>query len=158
MTCRRAEVLDELLSVADVVSVHTALNESTHHLIGEGELATMKDCAILVNTSRGPVIDESALVAHCRANPRFAAALDVFEHEPAMAPGLADLPNVVVLPHIASATTWTRRGMASLAAANVSAMIEGYPVWDGDDVVSFLSGDLPAYAPSIVNAAELGLR
>ncbi|CAI7924660.1 unnamed protein product [Closterium sp. NIES-53] len=76
--------------------------------------------AILVNCSRGPVVDEVALVRHLKANPAFRAALDVFEDEPLMKPGLSTLPNVVVVPHIASASQWTRAGMAALAALNVA--------------------------------------
>ena len=74
-----------------------------------------------------------------------------------MKPGLTELNNIVVVPHIASATVWTRQGMATLAAANVAGILEGYPLLDGDDVVPLLSGDLPKVTPSIVNAKELGL-
>jgi hydroxypyruvate reductase 1 len=155
VTATRAETVEELLAVADVVSVHTVLDESTHHLINAETLAVMKPDAILVNSSRGPVIDEDALVAHCRANPEFAAGLDVFEDEPAMKEGLADLDNVVIVPHIASATKWTREGMATLAAANVAGILQGYPLWESDDVLPFLAGDVPRAVPSIVNSAEL---
>lgn len=158
VTCRRAETVEDLLSVADVVSLHTVLDDTTHHLINAERLAAMKSDAILVNSSRGPVIDEAALVEHCRANPQFTAGLDVFEDEPAMKPGLAELDNVVIVPHIASATKWTREGMATLAAANVAAVLQGYPLWGSDDVLPFLSGDVPRAAPSIVNAAELHLN
>ncbi len=158
VTCRRAETLEDLLSVADVVSLHTVLDDSTHHLINAERLAAMKPDAILVNSSRGPVIDEAALVEHCKANPQFTAGLDVFEDEPAMKPGLAELDNVVIVPHIASATKWTREGMAILAAANVAAILQGYPLWGSDDVLPFLSGDVPRAAPSIVNAAGLNLN
>ena len=79
----------------------------------------MKDDAVLVNASRGPLLDEAALVEHCRTHPGFRAGLDVYEREPTMAPGLAELDNVVMVPHLGSATTWTREGMATLAAANV---------------------------------------
>lgn len=157
VTCRRVETVEELLQQADVVSVHTLLDSSTRHLINASRLALMKEDAILVNTSRGPVVDEAALVAHCRTHPDFRAALDVFENEPAMAPGLADLDNVVIVPHIASATTWTREGMASLAACNVAAMLQGYPVSTTGDVLPFLTGTPPLAAPSIVNAKDLGL-
>jgi hydroxypyruvate reductase 1 len=157
VTCSRAETLEGLLAAADVVSLHTALTAETRHLIGAEELASMKDDAILVNSSRGPVVDEVALVEHCRSHPLFTAGLDVFEDEPAMKPGLADLDNVVIVPHIASATTWTREGMATLAAANVAALLQGQPIWKGDSVLPFLVGDLVPEAPSVVNAAELDL-
>jgi hydroxypyruvate reductase 1 len=117
----------------------------------------MKDNAVLVNASRGPVIDEAALVAHCREHPDFRAGLDVFEDEPDMKPGLSELDNIVVVPHLGSATSWTRRGMASLAACNVAALLMGYPVSGSDDVRPFLQGTPPRAAPSIVNAGELGL-
>lgn len=155
LTCRRLDSVAEVLGVADVVSIHTVLDDSTYHLIDAEALAAMKADAILVNSSRGPVIDEAALVEHLRANPEFRAGLDVFEDEPAMKPGLADLDNVVIVPHIASATVWTREGMSSLAAANVAAVLQGYPVWDSDDIGPFLTGDVPQAAPSIVNAEDL---
>lgn len=155
VSCRRADTVEDLLALSDVVSLHTVLDDSTIHLIDAERLGVMKPDAILVNSSRGPVIDEAALVEHCRANPDFKAALDVFEEEPAMKPGLAQLDNVVIVPHIASATKWTREGMATLAAANVAAVLQGFPVWESDDVLAFLSGDVPNAAPSIVNAAEM---
>ena len=157
VTCTRASTVEELLETADCVSIHTVLDESTHHLINAARLARMKPNAVIVNTSRGPVIDETALVAHCRENPNFRAGLDVFENEPDLAPGLDQLDNVVIVPHIASATRWTREGMATLAAANVAGLLKGYPVWNRPDILSFLEGDLPAVAPSILNAEELGL-
>ncbi len=157
VTCRRVETVEDLLREADLVSIHTVLDDSTRHLINTGRLALMKPDAVLVNTARGPIIDEAALVAHCQANPDFRVGLDVFENEPAMASGLAELDNVVIVPHIASATTWTRQGMASLAACNVAAILQGHPVWKGNDVLAFLQGEPPAAAPSIVNAADLGL-
>jgi len=154
---RRAETLEELLKESDVVSLHTALNESTHHLIDGSKLALMKKNAILINVSRGPVIDERALVEHCRRNPEFRAGLDVYEDEPALKPGLRELPNVVLLPHIGSATFWTREAMSTIAARNVAAVLSGYPVWKGEDVEIFLGEDPPKAVPSIVNAKELGL-
>jgi hydroxypyruvate reductase 1 len=158
VTAKRVETIEDLLAVSDVVSLHTVLDETTHHLINAERLAVMKSDAILVNSSRGPVIDEDALVAHCRTNPEFTAGLDVFEDEPAMKEGLADLDNVVIVPHIASATKWTREGMATLAAANVAGLLQGYPLWDSDDVLPFLSGDVPRAVPSIVNATELSIE
>jgi len=145
------------LQQADCVSVHTVLDESTHHLINAASLALMKENAILVNTSRGPVVDEAALVSHCRKHPDFRAGLDVFEDEPEMKPGLVELDNVLIVPHIASATRWTREGMATLAAGNVAGILMGYPVWNQPDILLFLEKDPPKAAPSIVNAAALGL-
>jgi hydroxypyruvate reductase 1 len=157
VTCRRAETVEDLLREADCISIHTVLDESPRHLINTERLALMKKNAILINTSRGPVIDEAALVAHCRSHPDFRAGLDVFEDEPALKPGLDELANVVIVPHIASATSWTRQGMATLAAANVAAILCGYPVWNQSDISSFLAPDPPKAAPSIINAQELGL-
>jgi len=158
VACRRCETVEELLSEADCVSIHTVLDDSTRHLINADRLARMKKNAVLINTSRGPVVDEAALVAHCRQHPEFRAGLDVFEEEPALKPGLADLENVVIVPHIASATRWSRQGMATLAAANVAALLQGYPVWNRSDITAFLEGDSPKAAPSILNAEELGLK
>jgi hydroxypyruvate reductase 1 len=157
VSCRRADSAEELLRDADCVSVHTVLDESTHHLINSERLALMKDDAILINTSRGPVIDESALVAHCQTHPNFRAGLDVFEDEPELKPGLVDLDNVVIVPHIASATSWTRQGMATLAGCNVAGLLMGYPAWNRPDILSFLEGDAPKAAPSILNAKELNI-
>jgi len=157
VTCKRAGSVEEVLREADVVSLHTVLNPATRHLINAERLALMKKHAILVNTGRGPLIDESALADHCRNHPDFSAALDVFENEPAIEPGLRELNNVIVLPHIASATNWTREGMASLAAANVAAVLQGYPVWSNTDILPFLEKEPPGAAPSILNAKELGL-
>ena len=158
VSCKRAESADEVLREADLVSLHPVLDETTHHLINRERLSVMKDHAILVNTSRGPVIDEEALVAHCEKHPNFRVGLDVFEDEPAMKPGLAALDNVVVVPHIASATIWTREGMATLAAGNVAAILRGHPVWQEGDILPFLGDKPPKAAPSIVNAKELGIR
>jgi hydroxypyruvate reductase 1 len=162
VTCARAETLEELLRASDVVSIHAALDESTRHLIGAPELAAMKERAILVNASRGPLVDEAALVAHCQTHPGFRAGLDVYENEPALSPGLAELENVVIVPHLGSATRWTREGMATLAAANAAAILSGWPVWPQaatrEDVLPFVGeGAPPEAAPSIVNADELGL-
>jgi len=157
VSCRRADSVEELLREADCVSVHTILEESTHHLINSERLALMKDNAILVNTSRGPVIDEAALVAHCQTHPDFRAGLDVFEDEPELKPGLVDLDNVVIVPHVASATRWTRQGMATLAASNVAGILMGYPAWNQPDILPFLEGDSPKAAPSILNAKDLNI-
>jgi hydroxypyruvate reductase 1 len=155
--CKRATKIEELLSEADCVSIHTSLDKTTRHLIDGERLALMKEDAILVNTSRGPIIDETALVHHCHKHPNFRVGLDVFEDEPVLKPGLADLQNAVIVPHIASATRWTRQGMATLAARNVAAILMGYPVWKGPDIFVFLGDNPPKAAPSIVNAKELGI-
>ena len=157
VSCKRVENLEDLLREADCISVHTILDDTTHHLINAERLALMKENAILVNTSRGPVVDEAALVAHCRQHPNFRAGLDVFEDEPDLKPGLDELDNVLIVPHIASATRWTREGMTTLAASNVAALLMGYPVWNEPDILPFLETDSPRAAPSIVNAKELGL-
>ena len=157
VSCRRAESVEEVLREADLVSLHPVLNETTHHLINKERLALMKENAILVNSSRGPVIDETVLIGHCKRHPNFRVALDVFEDEPEMKPGLSELDNVVIVPHIASATRWTREGMATLAASNVGAILMGYPAWQDQDTSPFLRGDPPKAAPSIVNAKEVGI-
>ena len=157
VTCKRAERIEDLLAEADCVSLHTVLDETTRHLINTERLGLMKESAILINTSRGPVIDESALVDHCQKHPDFKVGLDVFEDEPELKPGLAELDNVVIVPHIASATGWTRQGMATLAAGNVAAILMGYPAWQQPDISSFLEEDPPKAAPSIVNAQDLGI-
>ncbi|KAF8066182.1 HPR-A [Scenedesmus sp. PABB004] len=158
---RRCETVDEVLQEADVVSLHCNLDANTRHLINAERLARMKPDAVLVNAARGPCIDEAALVAHMRTHPEFRVGLDVYEDEPAMKPGLADLPNAVIVPHIASASMWTRSGMATLAAANVAGCVNGLPAYNGPDVTPFLEGPvagMPAAAPSIVNAKELGYK
>lgn len=116
---------DELLKVADVVTVHVPLLDSTHHLINAERLAQMKSSALLVNTSRGPVIDEVALVVALQNKTIKGAALDVFENEPTLAPGLTELSNVILTPHIASASEETRSKMATMAAQSVIDVLSG---------------------------------
>lgn len=117
--------LDELLSQSDFVSLHVPYASSTHHLIGERELALMKPSAILVNTARGPVVDEKALVRALQSGQIAGAGLDVFEHEPAVEPELLSMENVVLVPHIASASLKTRARMATMAAENIVAHVQG---------------------------------
>lgn len=116
---------EEVLREADVVSLHVPLIPSTVHLMSKARIALMKKTAYLINTSRGPVIDEAALVGALQAGVIRGAALDVFEHEPKLSKGLAKLPNVVLTPHTASATASARGGMARLAAENLIAFFEG---------------------------------
>ena len=117
--------LDELLASCDVISLHCPLTEQTRHLIGARELALMKPTATLVNTARGPVVDEVALAAALREGRIAGAGLDVYEHEPQVEPGLLDLENVVLSPHLGSATVETRTAMAELAARNAIAAVRG---------------------------------
>ena len=117
--------LDDLLTASDVVSLHCPLTPATHHLIGAAQLRAMKLTAHLVNTSRGPVVDEAALVAALDAGEIAGAGLDVFEDEPRVHPGLLGREDVVLLPHVGSATIETRTAMADLAVANVLAVLSG---------------------------------
>lgn len=119
------ENIDDLLKEADYASIHVPLLESTRHLINERRLAFMKPTAYLINTSRGPIIDEKALVSALQNKIIKGAALDVFENEPNLTPGLADLDNVILTPHIASGTIATREKMSLLAAQNINAVLEG---------------------------------
>lgn len=130
--------MDELLRQSDYVSLHVNLCAETTHLIGARELSLMKPTAYLINTARGPVVDEVALVAALKAGTIAGAGLDVYEDEPLMKPGLAECPNTVLLPHIASATVWTRSKMAEMAATNL---------------VAALNGEVP---PNLVNPEALG--
>jgi glyoxylate reductase len=117
--------LDQLLSESDVVSIHCPSNESTHHLIGAPQFNKMKPTAFLVNTARGPIVDEQALVDALRAKEIAGAGLDVFEFEPKINEGLLDRDDVVLIPHLGSATTETRDAMAMLAANNAVAISAG---------------------------------
>lgn len=117
--------LDDLLRQSDFVSLHVPLMAATRHLIGPAQLALMKPTAILVNTSRGPVVDEQALVDALKSGQIGGAGLDVFEFEPKVHPDLLGLENVVLAPHIASASVATRERMATLAAENCIAGLQG---------------------------------
>ena len=119
--------LDELLGTSDVVSINCPYSADTHHLIGPEQFEQMRSSAFLVNTARGPIVDEAALVRALRSGEIAGAGLDVYEHEPQLAPGLADLDNVVLIPHLGSATIETRAAMATLAARNTVAVLSGQP-------------------------------
>lgn len=121
---------EEVLKEADVVTIHVPLLPSTQHLINAERLALMKPSAYLINTSRGPVIDEAALVEALKAKTIRGAALDVFEFEPKLAKGLAELDNVIITPHIASASEETRNKMSEIV---------------GQDIVDFLAGETPGH-------------
>src|SRR5215203_1907543 len=117
--------LEQLLAEADVLSLHCPLTPQTHHLIGAAELASMKPTAVLINAARGPVVDERALAAALRSGVIAAAGLDVYEDEPRVEPALLELDNVVLAPHLGSATVETRTAMAELAARNAISVLSG---------------------------------
>ena len=119
--------LEELLAIADVVSLHCPLSAETHHLIDSAALGRMKPTAFLVNTTRGPVVDEGALAEALRSGAIAGAGLDVFEREPEVHPDLLGVENVVLIPHLGSATVETRTAMGVLAARNVVAVLGGEP-------------------------------
>ena len=119
--------LDELLTRSDIVTLHAPLTDESRHLIDAAALARMKPTAILVNAGRGPLVDESALVAALAGGTIAAAGLDVYEREPTLTPGLAELSNVVLLPHIGSATTEARGAMVRLCCDNIIAVLAGEP-------------------------------
>ena len=119
--------LDRLLNTSDIVSLHVPLLPETRHLIDKKALARMKRSAYLINTARGPVVDEAALAWALQNHLLAGAALDVYENEPAVHPELLKLDNVLLVPHLASATTETRTAMADLAADNVLAVLAGRP-------------------------------
>ncbi|MBW7997198.1 MAG: D-glycerate dehydrogenase [Candidatus Glassbacteria bacterium] len=121
---RRVE-LDELMRRADYISLHTPLSRETKHLIDERRIGLMKPTAFLINTARGPVVDESALVRALRNGKISGAGFDVYHDEPVLTPGLTELDNTVLLPHIGSGSHATRRKMAEIAAKNLSSVLEG---------------------------------
>lgn len=121
----KLRTIHQILKQADFVSLHVPLLKTTYHLIGGKEFRMMKKTAFLINTSRGPVVDEKALVKALKAKQIAGAAIDVFEFEPKLAPGLAKLDNVILTPHIASASTETRQEMSRVAARNIIAALDG---------------------------------
>ena len=117
--------LGRLLAESDFVSVHVPLTQETHHMLSTPQFGQMKRSAIIINTSRGPVIDEAALVEALNARKIAGVAMDVYEREPAVHPGLIPMPNVVLAPHIASATVRTRSEMSAMAARNMATAVRG---------------------------------
>jgi glyoxylate reductase len=117
--------LNDLLAESDFVSLHPPLNAETHHMIGDDEFKRMKPSAFIINTARGAIIDEAALVRALKAKSIAGAGLDVFEHEPRVARGLLKMPNVVAVPHLGSAVLELREQMANIVVDNVIALIEG---------------------------------
>ncbi|MEP7201551.1 MAG: D-glycerate dehydrogenase [Ilumatobacteraceae bacterium] len=119
--------LDELLATSDIVSINCPYSTETHHLMGPEQFEQMRSSAFLINTARGPIVDESALVGALRHGSIAGAGLDVYEHEPQLEPGLSELDNAVLIPHLGSATIETRAAMATLAARNAVAVLNGQP-------------------------------
>lgn len=117
--------LEKLLTESDFITINASLNESTYHLIDEKEFEKMNDNAIIVNTGRGPIINENALVKALKQKEIFGAGLDVYEYEPDVTPELLELDNVILTPHIGSATNNTRNEMAEMVAKDVLAVLEG---------------------------------
>jgi glyoxylate reductase len=117
--------LQDVLRNADFISLHVPLADTTRHLIGSREFAMMKPTSFLINTSRGPVIDEAALLSALRSGRIAGAGLDVYEHEPTVQAGLSPLPNVVLLPHLGSATLDTRVRMGLICLENIAAVLHG---------------------------------
>lgn len=117
--------MDELIESSDVLSLHCPYSPATHHLISENQLARMKSSAYLINTARGPIVNEEDLVEALKSGQIAGAGLDVFENEPAVHPGLLELENAVLIPHLGSATVETRAAMADIAATNALAILSG---------------------------------
>ena len=117
--------MDELIESSDVLSLHCPYSPATHHLMSENQFARMKKTAFLINTARGPIVDEAALVTALKSGEIAGAGLDVFENEPAVHPGLLELDNAVLIPHLGSATVETRAAMADIAATNALAILAG---------------------------------
>ena len=117
--------MDELIESSDVLSLHCPYSPATHHLMSENQFARMKKTAFLINTARGPIVNEQALVDALKAGEIAGAGLDVFENEPAVNPGLLELDNAVLIPHLGSATVETRAAMADIAATNALAILSG---------------------------------
>jgi len=117
--------MDELIESSDVLSLHCPYSPATHHLMSENQFARMKKTAFLINTARGPIVDEAALVNALKSGEIAGAGLDVFENEPTVHPGLLELDNAVLIPHLGSATVETRAAMADIAATNALAILAG---------------------------------
>ncbi|MEQ1562000.1 MAG: NAD(P)-dependent oxidoreductase, partial [Nitrospiraceae bacterium] len=119
--------LRNLLEEADIITIHVPLTTATHHLIGARELAWMKPTAFLINTARGPIVDEESLVEALKNGTIAGAGLDVYEQEPALYPALAELKQVVLLPHLGSATLYARVQMGLVCLKNIHAVLDGLP-------------------------------
>ena len=151
ITCKKTD-LDELLNKSDVIALFPRFTSETEKLIAKSEFSKMKSNAVFVNMSRGKVVDEKALVEHCKANPNFRCGLDVYENEPNLTEGLADLPNAVLTPHSGSATIKARSDMAILVARNIVASLRNFPPKpENMKTEIFWKDNPPNFIPSLVN-------
>jgi len=146
--------LDKMLPLCDIVSLHVPLTEKTHYLMNQERLNLLKKNCILINTARGKVIDEKKLVELLKEKRIFSAGLDVYENEPELSPGLSDLENTVLLPHVGSASRWTRESMAVMAALNLRGMILGHRETDdfNGTLKKVISGENPDMILSLVHS------
>jgi glycerate dehydrogenase len=151
LSCKRSNLLSDLLQKSDVIALFPRFTNDTLHLISSNELKMMKDDAVLINLSRGPVVDEKALVTHLQNNSKFRVGLDVYEQEPKMESGLSKLPNVVLAPHTGSSSYETRENMATLAALNIVGHLKGFKPWNKEEMQPFLTENPPQFIPSIIN-------
>jgi hydroxypyruvate reductase 1 len=152
---RRTEDLDELFAQSDILVLLSSYSPPLHHLVDARRLSLMKSAAVLVNASRGPVIDEAALITHLKAHPEFTAGLDVFEFEPRLVDGLTELPNIVLSPHTGSATLESRSNMATLAALNCAGVLSHWPANTAISTTTLATGPMQKLVPSLLNAKEL---
>ncbi|MBU1220297.1 D-glycerate dehydrogenase [Myxococcota bacterium] len=142
--------LESLLKYSDIAAIFVNLSEETHHLIGSEQLSLMKEDALLINVSRGSVIDEQALYEHLRNHGNFRAGLDVYEKEPVIFPGLSELENAFLQPHLGSANCETRENMAIIAGLNIKNYLEGMEKWPGGDLTPFVTENPPSFVPSVL--------
>ncbi len=152
---RRTEDLDELFMHGDVLVLLSSYSPQLQHLVDARRLSLMKPAAVLVNASRGPVIDEAALIVHLKAHPEFTAGLDVYEFEPRLVEGLTLLPNIVLSPHTGSATLESRSNMATLSALNCAGALNRWPANTSVSTTELATGPLQQLVPSLLNAKEL---
>jgi glycerate dehydrogenase len=152
---RRTEDVDELFRAADLLVLLSSYSPQLRHLVDARRLGLMKPAAVLVNASRGPVVDEAALITHLRSHPEFTAGLDVFEFEPRLVDGLTNLPNVVLSPHTGSATLESRADMATLAALNCIGALQRWPANTAIPTTELAADPTRQLLPSLLNAKDL---
>ncbi|MBN2725615.1 MAG: D-glycerate dehydrogenase [Deltaproteobacteria bacterium] len=150
LECKKSNSVIDLIKTCDVISIFVSLNKETNHLIGRDELSSMRKNSIIINVSRGQVINEKELVKHLQKRVDVTAGLDVYEREPVLENMLKELPNAVLLPHLGSATREARRNMEIITSLNIINFKKGFPQWTGNSIMPFITNqDLP-YVPSIL--------